>query len=100
MKKILILISLFLIILSQKCNKWERYNVKLDQCKCIYPSKLKGVKCGPPRRFCPNGIYKDGRCKPRKIKENILAGINFKFIEASRRCPPGKKYSRGMCVPK
>ena len=89
MKKFLILITLFLITISKKCGQWEIFDKRTLKCECKYAQNIKTRKCEPPTHICPNGVYENGRCKPKKDKEKKETAIDDTI--SYRFCPPWKK---------
>ena len=84
MKKFIIVITLFLIVLSKRCGPWEKLDPKTLKCECRYAQNIKTRKCVPPSRFCKYGTFEDGRCKPKPDHLKI--------------CPKGLKYVNGKCI--
>ena len=100
MKKFIIIITLFLIVLSKRCGPWAKLDPKTLKCECRYAQNIKTRKCVPPSNFCRYGIFEDGRCKPKKRKENKPSTRIVEKNVTVRSCPPTKKYVKGKCVSK
>lgn len=111
MKKLLILLAIFVFVISQdkpKCSPLERYSVRAGKCVCKYGENPKTGSC-VRRRFlpclkkCPEGKILEPPCKcvDRGMKCAFGKDKNGKCIKKPH-CGPGMIYSKKLkrCVRK
>ena len=111
MKKLLILLAIFVFVISQdkpKCSPLERYSVRAGKCVCKYGENPKTGSCvrrqiPTCRRLCPEGkkLVYPCRCVGGGMKCPFGQDKNGKCIRKPH-CGPGMIYSKKLkrCVRK